>query len=100
MDGVDLLPHVRGEREAAPHETLLWRHGDSKWAVRCGDWKLVCQGDEAPQLYHLGDDVSEERDRAAAEPDRVATMRSRFETWNNELIAPLWRYGKKGASKK
>lgn len=100
LDGVDLLPHVRGAEADAPHEALLWRHGDAKWAVRCGDWKLVGQGEAAPQLYHLGDDLGEQRDRAADEPDRVAELRSRFETWNAQLVTPRWRYGKKGAAKK
>ena len=40
VDGVDLLPHLRGEATAAPHESLYWRFGPQK-AVRKGNWKLV-----------------------------------------------------------
>ena len=53
-----------------------------------------------PQLYDLAADIGESVDRAADEPERVAALRSRFETWNEQLVAPLWRYGKKRAKKK
>jgi len=99
LDGVDLLPHLRGERDAPPHDVLLWRH-DGRWAVRGGKWKLVQQEGGEPQLYDLAADIGESVDRAADEPERVAALRSRFETWNEQLVAPLWRYGKKRAKKK
>ena len=100
LDGVDLLPFLRGHRDEPPHELLLWRHGDAKWAIRWGDWKLVKQGDDAPQLYNLAADVGEQDDRAASEAARVAKMTSRFETWAGELAKPRWRYGNKRSSKK
>jgi len=100
VDGVDLLPFLRGTREGAPHDLLLWRHGDSKWAVRSGDWKLVKQGDTAEQLYHLASDISEENDLAGSEPERVRQLRSQFETWQEQLVEPRWRYGRKRARKK
>src|SRR5262249_20033950 len=40
LDGVNLLPHLAGEKAAAPHEALYWRFGPQK-AVRKGRWKLV-----------------------------------------------------------
>jgi hypothetical protein len=27
IDGVDLVPYVRGERDGVPHRTLFWRSG-------------------------------------------------------------------------
>jgi len=100
LDGVDLLPHLRGQSDGAPHEALLWRHGDAKWAVRCGAWKLVCNGGETPELYQLVDDIGETVDLAQQEPARVAEMQSRFERWSEQLVAPRWSYGRKKASKR
>ena len=30
LDGVDLLPYLRGENAGAPHDVLYWRFG-SRW---------------------------------------------------------------------
>ena len=100
LDGVDLLPHLRGERDEAPHDVLFWRHGDGKWAIRRGNWKLLQQDDAEPMLFDLAADVGEQQDRAAAEAERVKNLRSRYETWNAQLVAPRWRYGKKRSKKK
>ena len=42
LDGVNLLPMLRGETSRPPHETLFWRMGPSH-ALRKGKWKLVHQ---------------------------------------------------------
>ncbi len=94
LDGVDLLPHLRGERDGLPHAELFWRHGE-KWAIRQGRWKLLQQGEDSPQLYDLGADVGETEDLAAAQPTIAEALMSRYETWASELKAPLWRYGRK-----
>src|SRR5262249_40664490 len=40
LDGVNLLPHLKGEVTTTPHDVLYWRFGE-QWAIRKGDWKLV-----------------------------------------------------------
>ncbi len=100
LDGVDLLPFLRGAKQGAPHEVLFWRHGDAKWAVRSGDWKLVQMGDGSPQLFDLAADLSEEHDLAGSQPGRVDALRSRFGTWAEQLVPPRWSYGRKRARQK
>ena len=100
LDGVDLLPHLRGQRDSAPHEALFWRHGDTKWAVRWGAWKLVSNGAGKPELFCLTEDLSEQRGLAEKEPALVAELQSRFDRWSKDLVAPLWSYGRKKASKR
>ena len=39
-DSVNLLPYLRGERNAVPHEYLFWRSGPTI-AVRNQQWKLI-----------------------------------------------------------
>jgi len=93
LDGVDLQPHLRGDRKEPPHADLYWRHGD-KWAIRSGRWKLLQQDGEAPQLYDLEGDVGEQRDLAAAQTERAAELLSRYETWAAQLQPPRWRFRK------
>lgn len=94
-DGVDLLPHLKGEANALPHTSLFWRFGPQK-AVRRGQWKLVDWRDHDAkknsgwQLYDLANDIGEQHDLAAAQPQLVAQLSQEWETWNAKNIAPLW----------
>lgn len=99
LDGVDLLPYLRGEQAAPPHESLYWRLGD-QMAIRQGDWKLVRydlaaddgqagQASEA-KLYNLADDVGESRDLAPTNPTKLDELQSAWDRWSGELAPPLW----------
>jgi arylsulfatase A-like enzyme len=90
IDGVDLMPYVLGKKEGAPHESLYWRFGPQR-AIRHGDYKLVYQRNESPQLYNLADDVSESDDLAGEQPDLVEKLESAYADWNEELAEPLWK---------
>ncbi len=91
LDGVNLLPYLKGEKTERPHDTLFWRFGN-QWAVRSGDWKLLKTGkDQDPMLFSLKDDIGEQSDLAAKEPERVSTLRSVYEEWNKQLASPKWQ---------
>ncbi len=93
-DGIDISSMLRGG--AAPsRDALFWHyphyHG-STWApggaMREGDWKLIeFFEDGAAELYNLGADISETRDLAAAEPDRLKAMREKLAAWRAETGA-------------
>lgn len=91
IDGVDLVPFVRGERAGAPHEALFWRSGHYR-AVRAGDWKL--QVNERPPggewLFDLARDPGERTNLAASEPGRVAALRRALDAHDAEQAPPLW----------
>ena len=89
LDGVDLLPFLKGQSKATPHERLFWRFG-RQWAMREGDWKLMSMGDGAPQLFNLRADIGELRDLAAAEPARAASMKAAWDAWNTKNIEARW----------
>ena len=88
LDGVNLMPFLRGEREDAPHAKLFWgmENTATRWAVREGGWKLVNEDTRptisqrvgkatyATQLYHLADDPFEQHDLAKEQPGRVAAL--------------------------
>ncbi len=91
IDGINLLPYLRGEIEGIPHDALFWRFGD-QWAVRRGNWKLVKDNSLAtPALYNLEDDIHEQHDLSADNPTVVKELRSLYEQWNSELKEPRWK---------
>ncbi|MDZ4405355.1 sulfatase-like hydrolase/transferase [Prosthecobacter sp.] len=95
IEGVNLLPHLIGEKAAAPHETLAWRFGPQK-AIRRGNWKLVDVRDmEAKtqsgwQLYDLSTDIGETKNLAVEKPELVAALSKAWEDWNSKNMAPQW----------
>lgn len=82
LEGVNLLPHLRGAAPAPPHDALFWRWQSSK-AVRQGDWKwVVANGRATDELFNLATDPSEQTDLAAREPERVAALAAMFAAWD------------------
>jgi arylsulfatase A-like enzyme len=90
LDGVGLLPYLNGEKKN-PHETLCWEYG-RQWAIRQGDWKLTfaLPTKEAKEpilgLFDLSRDISESRDLAAAQPEKVKQLRTAWEQWRKAVI--------------
>jgi len=99
FDGVNLLPYLQDVSRGQPHETLYWRFGDQN-AIRHGDWKLVqydrnvdsfpTRGVTEPRLYNLKEDIGEARDQAEKQPEKVRELKALWQTWNKELVDPLW----------
>jgi arylsulfatase A-like enzyme len=90
LDGVNLLPLLKGQTTDAPHDALYWRFGNH-FAIRQGDWKVVRTWDnDRPQLFNLAADISETTDLSAHEPQRLERMLSLWKSWNSELAAPAW----------
>lgn len=84
LDGASLLdvlerPQVTFERE------LFWRMKfRNQKAMRAGDWKyLSIEGDEF--LFDLARDKRERANLRRREPERLATMRTRYQTWEASL---------------
>ncbi len=77
--GRSLLPLVRGEergsRGVLAHGNF-WRAPLTSFTE--DDWKLIVEEGGAARLFHLAVDPGERRDLAAAEPARVAALRSRL----------------------
>lgn len=88
-DSVNLLPYLRGENPAPPHERLFWRSG-ALLAVREGDWKLVRGAGPADELYDLTADIGETRDLAANRPEVKARLAAALDAWNRELVEPVF----------
>jgi arylsulfatase A-like enzyme len=89
LDGVNLLPYLKGENDKPPHETLYWRFGQQS-AVRKGDLKLVKMPNVPVQLFDLSADVGEKKNLAEEKPELVKELDEALKKWDGELIKPLW----------
>ncbi len=88
VDGVDLMPFLRGGSGRGPHDTIFWkiktaaalRRGDAKLVMLAPDWK--------PQLYDLAADIGELRDLAAAKPELTRELHEMWQAWNKTMPPP------------
>lgn len=93
MDGVDLLPFVRGEAEGVPHRSLFWSSGASKSAIVDG-WKLNVSRQPGVHdrvwLFDLSRDPAERWDLSVERPDKVAALESALAAHMAEQRPPAW----------
>lgn len=92
LDGVNLIPFLKGEKKGLPHETIYLRKFDGKsFSVRNMDYKLITKNNgDIKELYNLKTDVSEENNIIDGFPDianRIDSIRSQ---WNSELMDPVF----------
>ena len=91
LDGVNLIPFLRGGNPSAPHEALFWRSGGGViHAVRNGALKLVRRKGGALELYDLAADPGEQHDLAAAKPGDVLRLETLRAKWDAQLVPPLF----------
>jgi arylsulfatase A-like enzyme len=94
VDGVDLLPALRGER--LPDRPLFWHYphygnqgGAPFSSIRLGDWKLIVFHDvrQGSELYNLASDSQEKTNLAKQQPEKVKELRVRLDAWKKEIGA-------------
>ncbi|MCU0725302.1 MAG: sulfatase-like hydrolase/transferase, partial [Planctomycetes bacterium] len=88
LDGVDLLPYLRGQEAGRPHDALFWRMGRQS-AVRLSDLKLVVR-DGVAELFDLATDVGEARDLSGERPEDVARLRKALADWEEGTVPARW----------
>ncbi len=90
IDGVNLLPLLKGETDKLDPRALFFRFG-VQHAVRQGDWKLVkAKKDMQPMLVNLATDPGEQTDLSATEPAKMAELTALFEKWDASMKPPRW----------
>jgi len=89
LDGVDLLPFLKGERSADPHDFLCWRKEDVA-AARSGDWKLIRLDESDPVMYNLEDNLGETRDMSEINPKELDGIIAILDNWESEMEEPRW----------
>lgn len=112
-DGLNLAPFVTGFGEVSfsPDRPIFWhyphynQHPSSAPVsiIRRGPWKLIEFLESGKvELYHLGEDIGENRDRSGDEQALVAELREQLSAWKKEVGAepmrPNPQYQGKGAA--
>lgn len=93
FDGASVLPLLKGKTTS--DRSLFWQfpHYTNQGsrpagAMRDGNWKFVEHYDNGGlELYDLANDVSEEKNVAEREPERVKAMRSKLSEWRKNVGA-------------
>ncbi len=89
IDGVDLLPYLKGEKKEHPHEILYWKK-ETRAVVRQGDWKLLRYSDRPAELYDISEDIGEHNNLASTYPEKVREMFKLLYEWELTLERPMW----------
>lgn len=95
LDGVNLVPHLNGEKPNPPHEALFWRWV-AQSAIREGNWKLLCGG-KRQYLYDLSSDREEKINLIAEQPDVATRLRGKLKSWSDSLDPPGMALGEMSA---
>jgi len=95
-DGVDLIPHLKGDRNDPAHEYLFWLNNQPDdavrrhlIAVRWKHWRLYRKYRTDPwQLFNLRSDPEEKHNIATQHPEIARQMAARHAAWS-ESLEPL-----------
>ncbi len=87
LEGVNLIPFVRGENAGDPHDALYWRWR-SQAAVRADHWKLILLGSEQKFLFDLTSPEAENKNRLADFPGVAADLERKLMAWDATLPPP------------
>lgn len=93
LDGVNLLPYLRGEQKGEPHEKLYFRKG-RPGGMRDGKWKLIRLEDYGSVMYNLEENLGETNDLKEGYPDQYKSMQSDMQEWEKGLVEPWWLEGR------
>ena len=91
VDGVSLLEHWVEPTRSVERDGLYWHYpidrphflgGFSGGAIQKGDWKMIERfATGEPELYHLGQDPSEQVNLAGENPLKLGELSDQLEAW-------------------
>jgi len=94
MEGVDLMPHLRGGELERERPLFFEHHGNL--AMRDGRFKIVSAYRKAQPvrwaLYDMWSDRTELHDLSSEQPVRVARMASAWQAWAARVGVRRWPY--------
>jgi arylsulfatase A-like enzyme len=88
LEGIDLFPILQGSA-ATRERTLFWRTSAgnrTQRAVRCGDWKLVVDGNHT-FIFNVRTDLGERNDLANRRQDVALRLRPLLTEWERDIDA-------------
>ena len=101
MDGIDILPMLRGSGARSNRRTMFWRIDHktpratlSQRAARRGKWKYMRDG-ATEMLIDLDADISERDDVSSRHPMVVSELREEVKRWEAEMDRQPTRFSVK-----
>jgi len=92
LDGVSLIPFLKGEKQGDPHSELFWRK-DKMAAIRVGEYKLI-QVEKLPSvMYKLSEDLGETVNLTSNNKERFQQLDAALKNWEKQTVPPLWTEG-------
>jgi arylsulfatase A-like enzyme len=90
IDGVDLIPYIKGEKIANPHQTLFWRSGNHQ-AVLHENWKyLISKKEGTKWLFDTDQDPLERNNLININQEKTLQIESLLAMFNSEQANPLY----------
>ncbi len=91
LDGVDILPFIKGVKEGNPHTFLHWRKLN-KYAIRMNEYKWVGLNTSNGALYNLNSDIGEQQDIQTTKHGKrvLKKMMKQYRRWEKTIQQPLW----------
>ena len=89
-DGVSLFDWVDDASIKSAHERIYWRLNAGKMAFRSGNWKILrSKRGEPMELYHLASDLSESKNLANDNPQKLKELVNQFKAMDAEMAPPI-----------
>lgn len=104
LDGVDLIPYLKGEKSGDPQPVLFYRKFDQRQsAMVIGDLKYF-DNSQQRLLFNLRSDEGEKASIAATNRENVDRLKNLFDIWNAQMAAepafpPLGTWPRQGGAK-
>jgi arylsulfatase A-like enzyme len=89
LDGSSLVELFDDASSDSPHKVLHFAWGKN-WAVRRGDWKLICKYDstsvkEVLSLHNLSGPEPEVKEHSLEQPELVQELKALHEAWQQDV---------------
>lgn len=89
IDGKNLLPFLKAENEAIPHDKLYWKKFDDEdFAIRKGKFKMIKEKNKAYKLFNLTEDISETNN--LNDSLQIESLLENYIRWNKDNKNPLF----------
>ena len=87
LDGISLLSTIKENSTLQRDESIYgYRAYEDLYAsVREGDWKLLAYRSGNLKLYHVTQDIKEEKDLAKVHPEKVKELTTKLRAWEKEM---------------
>jgi arylsulfatase A-like enzyme len=92
LDGVDLLPYLKGTNNGSPHEYLFWRQYDQKnyAVVHASGYKELILRDSVVHMYNLKTDIGEQKNVLDKNADLFQRIHAERKKWESATVAPAF----------